>query len=131
MMVEYDHVFADVSHHRVTLGQGRRKFKSGYAAMRQDFSGPDIAKIKKRLLFGTDWHVLRRLRKFKTFQEGYVEVLKHEGFFTDPEIEDFLGGNALHFLGLLPGGRNRARLDAFYNKEHIGPPDWFKSTSNP
>ena len=47
-----------------------------------------------------------------------------------------LGGNALHFLGLLPLGtdpsvgwaKNRERLQRFYRDNNINPPDWFSAT---
>jgi hypothetical protein len=44
-------------------------------------------------------------------------------------MEDFLGGNALIFLGLLPGGQNRRRLDRFYRDRGISPPEWFTATN--
>ena len=84
---------------------------------------------KKRLLYGSDWHVLKRLKCFKTFKDRYVEILQHGDFFNDEEIDDFLGGNALTFLGLLPEGKNRYRLEKFYNRHNIAEPKWFKVTS--
>ena len=128
MIIEYENVFTDVSHHRVISARGCRKFKLDYKALRKLFN-EDIDIIKKKLLYGSDWHVLKRLKNYGAFKNRYIEVLKHEDFFTDGEIQDFLGGNALNFLGLLPGGKNRERLEKFYRSKEIDPPKWFKSTS--
>jgi len=86
--------------------------------------------IKKRLLFGIDWHVIKRVENFENFKERYIDVLKHDGLFTDDEVDDFLGGNALNFLGFVPGGKNRERLRVFYRDNGIDPPEWFKATGN-
>ncbi len=127
MMSEYEHVYADVSHHRVVVSRHRERFMRGYAAMRRDFAN-SIGDIKKKLLFGSDWHVLKRLKRYEDFRREYVGVLRHGGFFNDDEIDGFLGGNALRFLGLLPGGRNRERLATFYRSHGFEEPGWFKNT---
>jgi predicted TIM-barrel fold metal-dependent hydrolase len=125
MLEEYQFVFTDVSHHRVVSDLYSTKFKVHYKRICSDYPV-----VKKKLLFGIDWHVIKRIRNFSNFKGKYVEVLKHDNLFTDKEIEDFLGGNAMRFLGLLPGRRknNRKRLKEFYEKNGIDPPDWFKST---
>jgi len=125
MMNEFDYLFADVACHRVTMFKDRQRYISDYKEISRDFPI-----IKKRLLFGTDWHVLKRVKNYEDFMESYVKVLKHVNPFTDEEIDDFLGGNALKFLGLLPGGKNRERLEKFYKKKEIDPPEWFKLTSS-
>ncbi len=120
MMEEFPYLYTDVACHRVTTDQDRQGYISNYKEIVRDFPI-----IKKRLLFGTDWHVLKRVKNYKKFKDGYVEVLKHSNLFTDAEIEDSLGGNAMNFLGLLPGGKNRQRLQNFYTKKGITPPKWF------
>jgi len=44
------------------------------------------------------------------------------------DIDNFLGGNAMKFLGLLPGMQNRTRLESFYTNHNIDPPRWFTET---
>jgi predicted TIM-barrel fold metal-dependent hydrolase len=127
MLDKYDYLFTDVAHHMVTVEKENLKFKAEYKELFRDF--PYLVPIlKKRLLFGIDWHVVKRAENYATFKDRYVEVLK-EVRFTDEEIDDFLGGNALRFLGLLPGGQNRRRLGKFYKAQGITPPEWFKATS--
>jgi hypothetical protein len=95
--------------------------------------------IPARLLFGIDWHIITRVDCFTEFKERYVRVLSNGGIFTGGEMEDFFGGNALHFLGLLPPGTrsmagwtgNRKRLRAFYKRENIREPKWFQATDKP
>jgi predicted TIM-barrel fold metal-dependent hydrolase len=130
MLIMYKYLFTDVSHHRVLSGKDRKKFKEDYRDMRCDFSD-HWTDIKKKILFGIDWHVIKRVKNFEDFKDKYLEVLKHDNLFTDDEIDDFLGGNALNFLGLLPGGKNRLRLEKFYKDNNIDPPEWFKNTNIP
>ena len=46
------------------------------------------------------------------------------------EQVDSLGGNAMRFLGLHPGGKNRERLKTYYSNHDIEPPKWFKTSSS-
>jgi predicted TIM-barrel fold metal-dependent hydrolase len=124
LMVEHDHVYADVSHHRVLDRKGRKQFIAGYRRMQEDF-GADMDKIKSRILFGTDWHVLRRMKGYRNFLDNYQRVLLEAGIFTDAEMDRFNGGNALEFLGLTPGAANRRRLERFYQANGIAAPAWF------
>jgi predicted TIM-barrel fold metal-dependent hydrolase len=133
MLRKYKYLFTDVAHHNVVSESEIVKYKAAYKAMCGDFPGM----LQKKLLFGIDWHVITRLDKFENFKDKYVEVLTDEGLFTDEEIEDFLGGNALHFLGLLPldtkpedgWTKNRKRLQSFYQGNEIEPPAWFTATA--
>lgn len=124
MMNEFNYLFTDVACHRVMSNRDRRRYFADYKKICSDYPV-----VKKRLLFGIDWHVVKRVKNYKNFKDKYVEMLKHKNLFTHNEIDDFLGGNALIFLGLQPGGKNRERLDKFYKDNKIDPPKWFKSTS--
>jgi predicted TIM-barrel fold metal-dependent hydrolase len=126
MLNDYDYLFTDVACHRVICYLSRRKYLSDYKKICRDYP-----LIKKRLLFGIDWHVIKRVRNFKKFKDKYVRMLKHKNLFTEDEIADFLGRNALKFLGLLPGGKNRVRLEKFYKDNNINQPEWFKVSNQP
>ncbi len=134
MMKHYAHLFADISCHKVTKTKNLTKFKEDYKKMCKQFPI-----VKKRLLFGTDWQVLLKEPNYRKFKENYVEVLSKENNndkdhrFNNDEIENFLGGNALNFLGLKPGGKNLERLEKFYKKNKIKTPKWLtkiKSSGN-
>ncbi|MGB3340730.1 MAG: amidohydrolase family protein, partial [bacterium] len=129
MMTKYDNLYVDTACHGILTKQDSQRFKSDYESMRRDlsdFRGRNFwTEIKKRILFGIDWHVIKRKENFEHFMERYIEILKHNNLFSDKELEDFLGGNALRFLGVLPGGQNRDRLLTFYKKHNIKKPKWF------
>jgi predicted TIM-barrel fold metal-dependent hydrolase len=133
MLAKYRHLYADVSHHGVTEDKDIPKYKAAYKAICSDFPGV----VQKKLLFGIDWHVITRADNYESFKDRYVRVLGDENIFTGEEIDDFFGGNALHFLGLLPLGtkpedgwtKNRERLLSFYRDNSIAPPQWFQSTA--
>jgi predicted TIM-barrel fold metal-dependent hydrolase len=122
MLDDYHYLFTDVACHPVVLKKYFNKFKSDYKEMCSTFSI-----VKERLLFGTDWHILKRLKNFKEFKNKYIEILTDEDLFSSEEIENFLGGNALKFLGLYKGSKNFERLKRFYKKANINPPKWFNS----
>jgi predicted TIM-barrel fold metal-dependent hydrolase len=130
MLEEFPNLFTDVAHHEVVTAEAERNFTEDYRAMCADFPGL----VQKRLLFGIDWHVITRMDGFEGFKAAYARILGGSGIFSPSEIEDFFGGNALRFLGLLPLGTpgewtmNRSRLGAFYTASGIVPPAWFTST---
>ncbi|MBN1439670.1 MAG: amidohydrolase family protein [Anaerolineales bacterium] len=133
MLPRFPGLYADVAHHMVMEDADIPKFREAYAAMCRDFPGV----IQKRLLFGIDWHVVTRVDRYAEFLERYRRVLEEGSVFRPPEMKDFLGGNALRFLGLLPPSRkensrwskNWRRLKSFYRKNRIRPPKWFRDAS--
>ena len=132
MLGTYKYLFTDVAHHGVTDDKDIPKFKAAYQKMRKDFG--DL--IPERLLFGIDWHVIARVDNYTGFKDRYIHRVLND-IFTDEEMADFLGGNTLRFLGLLPletkpqdgWTENRKRLKDFYERNDIEPPDWFTSTA--
>jgi predicted TIM-barrel fold metal-dependent hydrolase len=124
MLTEYDHLFTDVAYQEVVMDKHYPKFKSDYEELCRDYPV-----VKERLLFGIDWHVIIRQKNFQNFKEKFLQLLKSDDLFSETEIDDFLGRNALNFLGLLPGGKNRERLQQFYASHDITPPEWFQSTA--
>ena len=125
MMTEYEHLYTDVSHHEVTRRNKRNDLIKTFRHIQKDF--PDtIEKIKKRILFGSDWHVLRRVKRYAAFPDRYRRILLETGFYDGQSISDFMGGNAIRFLGIQPGEPNYKRLERFYKNHHMEPPEWFQ-----
>ena len=128
MMVDYDNLYADTACHGILTYKERQRFISDYISMRRDLSNYKNTdywlKIKQRLLFGIDWHVIKRKENYENFMERYIDILKHDGLFSVHEIKNFLGGNAVRFLGLLPGNKNHERLLTFFKKHNIKRP-WY------
>jgi predicted TIM-barrel fold metal-dependent hydrolase len=133
MLTEYDDLYADVAHHSVTEEKNIEKYKTAYRAMCRDFPGV----VQRKLLFGIDWHVIARVGGFEGFKAGCERILDDDAILTSTELDDFFGGNALRFLGLLPLGtppaegwtKNRERLQRFYRDNAIEPPEWFTATA--
>jgi predicted TIM-barrel fold metal-dependent hydrolase len=127
MICKYDHLYADVAHHEVTSRNIRKELTDAFRKIQTEFS-ESLDKIRQRILYGSDWHVLRRMNNYESFMDRYVEILEESGFYTKQSMNDFLGSNAMKFLGLNPGGKNRKRLERFYRDQHITPPVWFQTT---
>lgn len=124
MMGTYENLYADVAHLDVVSRFSRPDFENAFKRIPADF--PDTAgHIKKRVLYGSDWHVLRRVKHHEEFLKNFIKVMHSTRFYKDGEMDAFLGGNAMSFLGLLPGNKNRNRLETFYKKYGIDPPKWF------
>ncbi|MHC4780637.1 MAG: amidohydrolase family protein [Planctomycetota bacterium] len=121
MTGEFEFLYADSGHHRVILPDKRHYFERGY---REIFEAHPH--VKKKLLFGIDWHVVKRVKNFGNFKRAYESVLRGIDGFSEADLSDFLGGNALRFLGLTAGGENRKRLSRFYEAKSIDPPAWFR-----
>lgn len=130
MMRDHKYLFADIAHNGVMVDKDLSKFKESYRAICRDFPGI----LSKKLLFGIDWHVITRADHYEEFKDRFVKVLEDPQIFTPQDIDRFLGGNALEFLGLLPIGTapasgwtgNRKRLEDFYRRNGITPPGWFQ-----
>ena len=116
-------VFADLGHlDEVLRSEGRARLAEALGAYFERFP-----KVKQRLMFGTDWHMLVR-------RPGHEEYLHAQARFIEeffPEMKaDFLGQNALRYLGLEPGRANWSRLDAFYRSHGLDRPPWWIDPEN-
>jgi predicted TIM-barrel fold metal-dependent hydrolase len=111
-------VFADLGHlDEVLRSEGRARLAEALGAYFERFP-----KVKQRLMFGTDWHMLVRRPGHKEYLHAQARFI--EEFF--PEMKaDFLGRNALRYLGLEPGRANWSRLDAFYRSHGLDRPPWW------
>jgi predicted TIM-barrel fold metal-dependent hydrolase len=124
MLQEYDNLYTDVSCQRVVVEKHTQKFKDDYRKMCTDFPI-----VKQRLIYGTDWHYLICVPDFVDYKQKFIQVLQYDNNFSDEEIDDFLGGNAMKFLGFYNGSKAVQRLEKFYDKNGIGAPQWFQSIS--
>ncbi|NQT23916.1 amidohydrolase family protein [candidate division KSB1 bacterium] len=129
MICKYDHLYADVSHHEVTSRGIRKELVDAYKKIQNDFES-SLDKIRQHILYGSDWHVLRRMNNYESFMDRYIEIMAETGFYDEKSQDDFLGLNAMKFLGLNPGGQNRARLESFYKTHKITPPPWFQAAND-
>ena len=123
MVIKYDHLYADVAHHEVTSRIKLNELRDAYRQIANEFAG-GVDKIRKRILYGSDWHVLRRINNYESFMDKYIQLLEDTEFYSN--MDDFLGLNAMEFLGLNKGGKNRRRLEKFYSTPERQKPRWLE-----
>jgi len=120
MLEQYENLYTDISCQRIVVKKYASKFQADYKRLCAEFPI-----VKQRLIYGTDWHCLIRVPDFINYKRKFIEVLQYEDNFSDEEIEDFLGGNALRFLGFSKGSPAALRLERFYAEHQIEAPEWF------
>jgi predicted TIM-barrel fold metal-dependent hydrolase len=130
MVARYPNLYTDVSHHRVIDYKTRRHFEAEYAKMRQA-SGTAWPQIVQGILFGIDWHVIKRVEEYDKFLKAYEDVLVKGAQYAPGELDAFFSGNAMRFLGLQFGQQNHTRLAAFYQAHNIVPPSWYPRNPPP
>lgn len=119
---DYPNIFADCSCHRSV----ESKFVRNEFFFRLSHLMGRFPRLEDRYMFGTDWHMLSITEKAGQFLEVYKD--HYLGHFGAVATEKFLWGNALNFLGLLPGNKNRERIKKYYESKEITLPKWFTET---
>ncbi len=118
MMKDFANLYADTGHHGVLESDPRDDYFKKLAEL---FAAYPV--LESRFMFGTDWHMLARLdnhRKFlKIYRRHYRRMVD-----GDTAQQNFLGGNAMRFLGLVKDGRNAQRLATYYATRGLPKPDW-------
>jgi len=122
MLGNYENLYTDVSHYEVLDERNFSSFTNTYKILNENYPA-----LKNKLLFGIDWHVIKRVKNFAQFKNNYLRILKHNGLFNETEIENFLGGNAINFLGLNKGDKTNKRLKNFYRQNSIKSPTWLEN----
>jgi hypothetical protein len=67
-------------------------------------------KIDQRLMYGSDWFMMVKEVAWKRWPEDIASAMSGTGF----DLQRLFHQNAMECFGLLPGGANRARLEAFF-----------------
>lgn len=118
LMDRFDHVYTDTAYHKkVYRERSREKLFAGLERVCDR-----TPKMIDRLMFGTDWHILATKRDSATYTDIYREQYRQR--FGDEATRALFAGNAEKFLGLLPGGKNRQRLQQFYTRKNRQQPAW-------
>lgn len=133
MMDARPNVYSDLSHYAELLldnysGTGQRCSESAkfLDELRTGFLGGEWGDVRAgRLIYGSDWSMMSK----EFYYADYLLVLaqmyrrKIYGFGGGAErnARSFLCGNAVRFLGLRTGDRNRERLNAWYEGRKLDP----------
>lgn len=89
------------------------------------------AVLKSRLMYGSDWTMILPLQNVESYLVEFAAVIARVEAALGPSrvretslTNAFFGLNAASFLGLQRGGKNRRRLEAFYERNRVDTPDW-------
>jgi predicted TIM-barrel fold metal-dependent hydrolase len=119
MMSNYENLYADTGHHHLKKRKKRNKILKKLKPL---FDGTEL---ENRYLFGTDWHMIVRQSGSKDFLSIYKDFYKKlELNNTELALDKFSGENAVNFLGLKVGEKNRQRLESYYQNNNIPNPIW-------
>jgi len=114
----YPNVYADVSYFNEILSPSpsrMRKMREATESLLRT-----VPALKKKLMYGSDWWMLQR-------EPGNAKYLSQiQSAFPTEMIEDFLGGNAVRFMGIAPGGSTRSRLERFYAERGMQRATWMQ-----
>jgi hypothetical protein len=94
------------------------------------------AALARRMMFGTDWPFLVAAGDVEGYLTEFEEIYRNIDFAVplgpnESASQRFFSANAVEFLGLRPGEKNRARLDAFYAAHHVSSPMWMQKLGTP
>lgn len=130
LMDAYENVYADLSHFQDLvqdnwLGSGQHCQEAAdlLEPLRREFLAGERAKRWRRILYGSDWEVLAK----EFYYADYLPVMAHmyrrkiygPGINNDQAARGFMSANAIRFLGLDTGARNRKRLEEWYAKQRL------------
>ena len=100
--------------------------------MKDLYTSPKQARpglLAKRLMYGSDWEMSLPEANVKSYLAGFealYKTLQHDlGPGWSTLSDDFLGRNAVEFLGLRSGEATRKRLDQWYAK-NLAEPAWMR-----
>jgi predicted TIM-barrel fold metal-dependent hydrolase len=89
--------------------------------------------LKARLMYGTDWTMILPLEHVESYLTEFAAVISRIEAAQGPSrvrestlANAFFGLNAATFLGLRQGDKNRQRLEVFYERRQVTPPDWMR-----
>ncbi|MGW6281326.1 amidohydrolase family protein [Kribbella sp. NPDC055071] len=117
----FDFLYADVGDHKIHDSALSGPYLDRLHEM---FGRPATTVMRQRLMYGTDWFMLAVYPAWESFLTTYRDLYR-EKLGAGP-ADDFMGANALRFLGFGdPGNKNNRRLWDRYERYAPGrTPDW-------
>ncbi len=133
LMDAYPNVYADLAHYPEMLmdnftgtGQHCREAAQILTPIRKEFlkNEPGV-KRAQRMLYGSDWSMLSKEFYYADYLPVVANMYRRKihgvGAGAEKNARAFLSGNAIRYLGLRPGDKARARLEAWYSKHNLDP----------
>jgi predicted TIM-barrel fold metal-dependent hydrolase len=129
LITTYENVYADLSHIEEL---GTRKYKRKFFKELKNFINRtgevDSMKIRSRLMYGSDWIMLRK----ENVSKRYLDLMTSEFARMFPQderkkaVQNFISKNAQAFMALSAPSTN-SRFKAFYAKEEIQNTSWINT----
>jgi predicted TIM-barrel fold metal-dependent hydrolase len=120
MFAKYDHVYADLGDFAAVMERWKDESDTTPTIFGNlaTLAGNN-PKFISRVMYGTDWALLDLEPK----NEGYYKAMRDHFYQKFGTTDEFLGKNAMRFLGLHQNQQTRARLTSFYqnNKRPLPP----------
>lgn len=122
LIIQFDNVYTDLSHiEKLTKEKYTKTFFTGLKEFVSHEQSSMSIKLKSRLLYGSDWIMLEK----EKISRNYLRHMINQFDTYIPEARNqFIGENAVGFLGLSKGNQARDRLISFYLKQKMAMPDW-------
>lgn len=110
-------VYIDISYLTEVLGGGEERRRRMADKLREwiDECDPDV----RHVLYGTDWTMVGREPDFPNYTSEVVKFLRDDCDLDDQKLDRVMMGNAIRFLGLMPGDKTRKRLTEFYERHDV------------
>jgi hypothetical protein len=114
------HVYADFSYFSEVLDrrEGWEQRRAKLADKLKNYFAHNDKQVE-HVCFGSDWILLGLEAGHQRFHEEIGLFLRDEVHLTKEQLGRVFFGNALRYLGLLPGDQNYVRLKKFYQDNHI------------
>lgn len=110
-------VCIDISYLTEVLGSSQERRQQLADKLREwiDECDPDV----RHILYGTDWTMVGREPDFPNYTSEVLKFLSKQCGLDDQQVDRIMMGNAVRFLGLLPGDKTRQRLTEFYERHNL------------
>ncbi|MET7283630.1 amidohydrolase family protein [Kribbella sp. NPDC005582] len=124
----FEFLYADVGDHKIH----ERELSGPYLDRLHDIFGRAATEVMgRRLMYGTDWYMLAVYPEWQKFLSTYRDLYRDK--LGAGPADDFMGGNALRFLGFDDSGnKNNRRLRDRYERYALGrTPAWLARPLQP
>ncbi len=110
-------LYVDISYLTEVLSSGAAERRRIASSLRQwiDECDPDVGHV----LYGTDWTMVGREPDFPRYTSEIAAFLSDDCGLDEAQLDRIMMGNAVRFLGLLPGDKTRLRLESFYEQHGL------------
>ena len=121
-LLERENVYADVGNHPIADSSHANAYLNRFLLT---LPNTDLATLGRKLMLGSDWMMLVLQDDDPHFRRTYVSLL--EQAFSEQQVSEIRGANALRFLGLgETPSLSRVRLQTRYDSLALNAPGWLR-----